>query len=701
MTVIAQRGKSFPLGATVYPSGVNFSVYSKSATGVQLLLFNRADDEAPDRTIQLSANSNRTGDYWHVFVPECQSGQVYGYRVDGPFDPEAGHRYDPNKVLLDPYGKCVSAHNYSRTLASNPGDNVAACMKSVVADSRLYDWEGDMPLNRPFAETIIYEVHVAGFTGHVSSDVSPEKRGSYSGLVEKIPYLQDLGITAVELLPIFQFDPQDAPAGLSNYWGYSPVSFFAPHIGYSSWSDPLKCLQEFKDMVKALHRAGIEVILDAVYNHTTEGSTAGPTLCYRGFENGAYYTLDESSQARYADYTGCGNTLNANHSVVRRMILDSVHYWVSAMHVDGIRFDLASILSRDESGRPMANAPILSDLESDPVLSGTKLIAEAWDIQLYQVGNFARGNWKEWNRKFRDHVRSFLKTDQGTLGGFANRILGSPDIYGHQRVDSEKSINFVTCHDGFTLNDLASYNEKNNEANGEENRDGSDNNLSWNCGAEGVTQDSVIEEVRNRQVKNFLAVTLLAAGTPMILMGDEIRRTQQGNNNAYCQDNEIAWFDWSLLEKHEDVFRFVRHLTRLRARLYNGKNNQPVSVARLFARAGMQWHGVRLKEPDWGENSHSIAFTVKGDRRGRLFHFMINEYWEPLEFELPPTDAGNSWRRLIDTSLPSPSDIIKPRHAPPVATRVYRVHPRSVALLYSARKLIRCRVPGEEALPPG
>lgn len=659
---------------------------------MRLLLFNRMDDVTPGRVIELNRRTNRTGDYWHVFVPGCQSGQAYGYRVDGPFDPSSGHRYDPNKVLLDPYGKCISTHNYNRVQASLPGDNAATCMKSVVADIRSYDWEGDLPLHRPFSETIIYEVHVAGFTGHASSRVPPEKRGTYSGLVEKIPYLQSLGITAVELLPVFQFDSQDSPAGLSNYWGYSPVSFFTPHSGYSSWTDPLRCLQEFKDMVKALHRAGIEVIVDAVYNHTAEGSPDGPTLCYRGFENGIYYTLNESDKSRYADYTGCGNTLNANHSIVRRMIMDSVHYWVSSMHVDGIRFDLASILSRDESGRPMANAPVLSDLESDPVLAGTKLIAEAWDIQLYQVGSFAKGNWKEWNGKFRDHVRSFAKGDSGAVSGFANRVLGSPDLYSWQAGDLEKSINFVTCHDGFTLNDLVSYNQKHNEANCEQNRDGSNDDLSWNCGIEGETHDPAILETRNRQVKDFLTVTLLSAGTPMILMGDEVRRTQNGNNNAFCQDNDLTWFDWSLLEKHADILRFVQHLTRLRGWLHGSALGQRVTTAELLEQGRIKWHGVKINQPDWGQDSHGIAVTLIDPRHTKFKHFMINAFWESLEFELPPLPVENEWRRLIDTSLPSPFDIVDPQDAPSLEQTTFRVLPRSIVALFSA--------PAGKLMPP-
>ena len=691
------RGKSFPLGATVSAAGVNFSVYSKSATDVELLLFDHAEDAGPGRTIKLDRENNRTGDYWHVFVPECFPGQIYGFRVDGPDEGSSGHRFDRTKILLDPYGKCISTRNYTRTVAAAPADSAGTSMKSVVADSREYDWEGDLPLRRPFAETIIYELHVAGFTGHISSEIDPEKRGTYSGVVEKIPYLERLGITAVELLPVFQFDPQDAPPGLANYWGYSPVSFFAPHSGYSSWSDPLKCLHEFKDMVKALHRAGIEVIIDAVYNHTAEGSADGPTFCYRGFDNATYYILDDSDKNRYADYTGCGNTLNANHSIVRRMILDSVHYWVSSLHVDGFRFDLASILSRDEYGRPMANAPVLSDLESDPVLAGTKLIAEAWDLQLYQVGSFAKGNWKEWNGQFRDHVRSFLKADNGRVSAFANRILGSPDIYNSRKGNAEKSINFVTCHDGHTLNDLVSYNEKHNEANGEENRDGSNDNLNWNCGAEGATQDPLVNETRNRQVKNFHAVTLLAVGTPMILMGDEVRRTQHGNNNAYCQDNHITWFDWSLLEMHADVLRFVQHLSRLRVCLYGARGKRPGNTVGMLAPDRIKWHGVKPDEPDWSSDSHSIAFTVVGDRPGRLFDFMINAHCSPLEFRLPPMQPGHHWRRLIDTSLQSPCDIVEPRFALPVDDATYLVQPRSMVMLLTANRRKRRHFQGSRS----
>src|SRR5882672_7165191 len=429
---------------------------------------------------------------------------------------------------------------YIRASACNPGDNTATAMKSVVVDVSAYDWEGDAPLRRPCSRTIIYEMHLRGFTRHPSSGVSEETRGTYAGLIEKIPYLQQLGVTAVELLPVFQFDVQAVPPGDGrvNYWGYQPVSFFALHQAYSSRQDPLGPADEFRDMVKALHRAGLEVILDVVYNHTAEGDHHGPTLSFRGLDNQAYYIL-AADRSRYADYSGCGNTLNANHPIVRRLIVDSLKYWVEHMHVDGFRFDLASILSRDPSGHPMPNPPVLWDIESEPSLAGTKLIAEAWDAAgLYQVGHFVGDAWKEWNGRFRDDVRGFFRCDESTVTRLADRIIGSPDVYGHKNREAEVSVNFVTCHDGFSLNDLVSYNEKHNEKNGESNRDGDNDNRSWNCGVEGPTDDPGIERLRNRHVKNLLTVTLLSLGIPMILMGDELRRTQHGNNNAYCHDDE-------------------------------------------------------------------------------------------------------------------------------------------------------------------
>ena len=677
---------SAPLGATCSAEGVNFSLFSRHATGVALLLFEGVDDPRPSQEIRLDPTANRTYFYWHVFVPGVRPGQLYGYRVEGPFDPGIGMRFDPTKVLLDPYGRgVVVPPGYRREAAQRERDNAATAMKSVVVNCGAYDWEGDAPLRRPAARTIVYEMHVRGFTRHPSSGVSEKTRGTFAGLIEKIPYLRELGITAVELLPVFQFDAQDCPPGLVNYWGYSPVSFFAPHQAYSSRQDPLGPIDEFRDMVKALHRAGIEVILDVVFNHTAEGDHDGPTLSFRGLDNVTYYIL-EHDRSRYADYTGTGNTLNANQPIVRRMIVDSLRYWVETMHVDGFRFDLASVLSRDASGDPTPSPPVLWDIESDPVLAGTKLIAEAWDAAgLYQVGTFVGDSWQEWNGRFRDDVRSFFRGEPGTVTHMADRLTGSPEIYAHKEREAEQSVNFVTCHDGFTLNDLVSYDGKHNEANGEDNRDGADDNRSWNCGVEGPTDDPMVETLRNRQVKNFLTVTLLSIGMPMILMGDEVRRTQRGNNNAYCQDNETSWFDWTLVAKHADVHRFLTLLNGRRL-LREMEPEQPhVSLDQLLREAHRAWHGVKLHQPDWQESSHSLAVTAEVRNTRLLVHMILNAYREPLDFELPSIGAEDPgpWRRWIDTSLDSPNDIVPWPATRPVHSSTYRAQARSVVVLYA------------------
>ena len=677
------RGSSAPLGATVGTGGVNFSLYSRDATGIELLLFDRTDESKPAHVITLDPVANRTYHYWHVFVSGIQPGQMYAFRAYGPFDPSRGKRFDPAKVLLDPYGRAVLVpEQYSRVAAHQSGDNTATAMKSVVVDPSTYDWEGDAPLKHPSPRTIIYEMHVRGFTRHPNSGVHADKRGTYAGLIKKIPYLQELGITAVELLPVFQFDPLDSPLGKINYWGYAPVSFFAPHQAYSSRQDPLGPANEFRDMVKMLHRAGIEVILDVVFNHTAEGDDRGPTLSFRGLDNNTYYIL-EQDRSGYANYTGTGNTLNANHPVVRRMIVDSLRYWVQQMHVDGFRFDLASILTRDAAGQVLPNPPVLWDIESDPVLAGTKLIAEAWDAAgLYQVGSFVGDSWKEWNGRFRDDARSFFRAEEGSLARFADRLVGSPELYAHKQREPEQSVNFVTCHDGFTLNDLVSYNEKHNEANGEGNRDGANDNQSWNCGVEGPTDDPAIETLRNRQVKNFLTVTLLSIGVPMILMGDEVRRTQHGNNNAYCHDNELNWFDWTLVAKHADVHRFVRLLNQRRILRPVEYERQRMTLAQLIQQANKSWHGVKVGQPDWSPTSHSVALNAEIKHEGFTGFFILNAYWEHLEFELP-MNHGSPWRRWIDTALDSPDDIAPWEKAPSIAGSTYQAQARSVVVLFA------------------
>ena len=677
-------GQSFPLGVTLLPGGANFSVYSRSASAVELLLFDREDDDRPVRVVNINPATNRTANYWHVFVSDVKPGQTYAYRAHGPFDPANGMRFDSSKALLDPYGRgVVVPRNYRREVASRYGEVAVGAMKSVVVDVQAYHWEGDTPLHRPAAQTIIYEMHVRGFTRHRSSGLADGTRGTYAGVIEKIPYLRQLGITAVELLPVFQFDSQDAPAGLTNYWGYAPVSFFAPHQAYSARQDPVGPIDEFCDMVKALHRSGIEVILDVVFNHTAEGDRQGPTISFRGLDNSTYYML-EADRSRYANYSGTGNTLNANHPIVRRLILDSLHYWVEVMHVDGFRFDLASILERDESGNLLSSPPVLWDIDSDPALAGTKLIAEAWDAAgLYDVGRFLGDSWREWNGRFRDDVRSFFRGDKGSVPVLADRLLGSPQIYGHKQREPEASVNFVTCHDGFTLNDLVSYNQKHNEANGENNQDGSNDSRSFNWGVEGPSSDVEVEKLRNRQIKNFFAVTMLSLGLPMILMGDEVRRTQSGNNNAYCQDNETSWLDWGLTTKHRDVHRFVRLLNEHRVMQKLAPANLARTLNEILRESDRSWHGVKLGQPDWSYDSHTFAYSVAYRGSNSIFHAIFNAYWEPLEFELPPPVDGNCWHRWIDTSLESPDDIVEGHSAPPIASSAYLAGARSVVILFS------------------
>jgi len=694
---VVTAGRSYPIGATLVNGGANFSVFSRSAASIDLLLFDRVEDARPSRVIPMDPSANRTYHYWHVCVPGLQAGQIYAFRAFGPFEPDRGLRFDPSKLLLDPYGRAIAVPtNYSREAARIKGDNAATAMKSVIADPHAYNWEGDVPLHRPWARTIIYEMHVRGFTVHPSSGVSKSKCGTYAGLVEKIPYLQQLGITAVELLPVFQFDPQDAPPGRVNYWGYSPVSFFAPHQAYCSRQDPLAAVDEFRDMVKALHRAGIEVILDVVFNHTAEGAHDGPTQCFRGLDNPTYYLLSED-RSRYANFTGTGNTLNANHPVTRRMIVDSLRYWVTEMHVDGFRFDLASILARDSSGAVLSNPPVLWDIESDPALAGTKMIAEAWDAAgLYQVGSFVGDSWKEWNDRFRDDTRDFFRGSHDSVRCMADRLLGSPSIYGRRGREAEESINFVACHDGFTLNDVVSYNSKHNEENGEDNRDGHEDNRSWNCGFEGQTDDLEIEKLRNRQVKNLFTATMLSVGVPMFGMGDEVRRTQRGNNNAYCQDNSTSWFDWTLVSKHADVLRFVKLLIERRVMRDVEHERRRVSLSQVLRESQYAWHGVKLNEPNWASFSHSFAISGELKNEALFAHIIFNAYWETLDFELPVLRNGSrSWSRWIDTALDPPHEICEWNREEQVPESPYRVGARSVVVLIAGEgvngHVARCR----------
>ncbi|MEO0455278.1 MAG: glycogen debranching protein GlgX [Cyanobacteria bacterium P01_A01_bin.114] len=688
MALNISSGKSYPLGATVYLDGVNFSLFSKNAEAVELLLFNHPNDPQPAQVIPLEPQRHQTFFYWHVFVAGIGAGQIYGYRVDGPFIPEQGLRFDNKKVLLDPYARAIVGDEiYSRVAAIEPGDNCAQALRGVVVDSTTYDWEDDISPCTPYSTTVIYELHVGGFTRHPNSGVAPEKRGTYAGLIEKIPYLKDLGITAVELLPVHYFDAKDARPGLTNYWGYSTLGFFAPHRAYSTRRDPLGPLDEFRDMVKALHRAGIEVILDVVFNHTTEGNQEGPTLSFRGLDNSTYYILADNL-ADYSNYSGCGNTVKGNHPIVGKLILDCLRYWVAEMHVDGFRFDLASALTRGTDGQPLTGqaktANILWAIESDPVLAGTKLIAEAWDAAgLYHVGGFVSGaDWySEWNGPFRDDARRFIKGDIGTVNRLAARLLASPDIYQRRGIDINRSVNFITCHDGFTLNDLVSYNHKHNEANGENSQDGNNDNHSWNCGEEGQTDNPDIEALRLRQIKNLFTLLLIAQGTPMLLMGDEVRRTQLGNNNGYCQDNPLSWFDWNAVEQHASLLRFVSGLIHFIQAQEIFRQERLLEVTYGSQAPHLVWHGTQLGQPDWGEDSHSLAFTLRHPASGEHLYVVFNAYWQPIEFELPPLDQSDRWHRIVDTALSAPEDFWSSDKAPEVRGEAYRVGARTAVVL--------------------
>ncbi len=687
-TLATTRGTPHPLGATPQEGGVNFSVFSEHATRMELLLFGSATAVAPFQVISLTDPEHRSFHFWHVFVEGAGPGLHYAYRVDGPADIQGGHRFDPEKVLIDPYARGSSTLLWDRAAACRPGCNLARSMRSVVVDTAAYDWEGDRPLRRPLEETVIYEMHLGGFTRGAGAGVAAP--GTFSAVIEKIPYLQSLGITAVEFLPIFQFDASEARevAGrrLTNYWGYSTMAYFAPHPAYCVSPDAGAHLDEFRDMVKALHRAGIEVILDVVFNHTDEGNHEGPTFCFRGFDNRNYYYLSEDDPAFYFDYTGCGNTFNCNHPLGAKLIVDCLKFWVEEMHVDGFRFDEGSVLSRGPDGAPMTYPPVLWQIELEEALADTKVIAEAWDAAgLYQVGHFPGFRWGEWNGIYRDDLRRFVKGDPGLAGAVADRVSGSAALYERSGHTPVNSINFVTAHDGFTLNDLVSYDRKHNEANGEDNRDGVDDNMSWNCGAEGPTDDPAVEALRRRQIKNFATLLMLSQGIPMMLMGDEVRRSQGGNNNAWCQDNPVGWFDWPAVEREEDMFRFWSqliafrraHPTLMRNRFFSGALNDR-------GLRDISWHGAELGPPDWDDpDARALGFTLGAPGAAADLHVMANMFWEPLAMAVPDL-PGRVWRRALDTARPAPDDITPHGAACLLEAGRLRVEARSVVVLLSA-----------------
>jgi isoamylase len=689
-----RAGSPLPLGTLERGGGVNFAIFSRNASRVRLELFDHPEDAVPARVIDLDAARNRTGDVWHVWVEGIGPGHLYAYRVDGPYEPSEGHRFNFNRLLLDPCATAISrlppwdfaaARGYDpsapeQDLALSRLDNSPSMPKCVYVNEPS-EWDGDQPPRHPWSQTVIYETHVRGFTIHPTSGV--DHPGTYRGLMEKIPYLKTLGVTAVELMPVQEFNetsvtrrnPQTSQP-LADYWGYDPVAFFAPKASYSSSGGLGQQKLEFKEMVRAFHNAGIEVILDVVFNHTAEGDELGPTLCFRGIDNAIFYTLG-GDKRYYKDYTGTGNTINANHPVVRDLILAALRYWMVEMHVDGFRFDLASVLGRDGAGNLLANAPLLERIAEDPILRDVKIIAEAWDVAgAYEVGSFSERRWAEWNGRYRDDVRRFWRGDDGMLGLFASRICGSADIYTRSGKGPEGSINFVTCHDGFTLNDLVSYRYKHNEANGENNHDGTNHNFSENYGAEGEAKDAGIETLRKRQIKNFLLTLLISRGVPMLLGGDEFRRTQGGNNNAYCQDNATSWYDWSCLEQHREIFRFTRGLIAFR------RAHPILSKEQFYTDAEIHWFGPHGGLPNWANpKEKQLACLIHEDEQ-RALCLMFNAGVDAVDFGLPPALPGARWYVAVDTSRKAPQDLFAAGEEPlwegPLA---YHLGPRSSAIL--------------------
>jgi isoamylase len=657
-----EPGSAHPLGTTASPEGVNFSLFSQAATEVFLLLFDSPTATEPMQTLRLDPFRNKTFHFWHVFVRGLRPGIFYAFRVDGPGDLAAGHRFNPNKVLIGPYARGIRRDLWKRADAIGPEDNLATSMRCAVVDPSTYDWEGDRPLGRRIHESIIYEVHVGGFTRSPSSGVAHP--GTFAGMIEKIPYLQALGVTAVELLPMFEFDDTNLSVGpsgdaLRNYWGYSTIGFFSPHSGYCVAGDGASHIDEFRDLVKALHKAGLEVILDVVFNHTDEGNELGPTQSFRGIDNRTFYLLDPANPETYLNYSGVGNTFNANHPLPQKLIVDCLRYWVDEMHVDGFRFDEGSVLARGEDGAPLAHPPVIWQIELDDALADTKVIAEAWDAAgLYQVGHFPGDRWGEWNGRYRDDVRRFVRGAPGLAGAIASRLGGSSDIYQDRGQTPENSINFVTVHDGFTLNDLVSYNDKHNEANGEGNRDGINDNLSWNCGVEGPSDDPAIDALRARQIKNLFTILLLSRGVPMLLGGDEIRRSQNGNNNAYNQDNPTSWFDWTLVKPRREMLRFVQRMIAFRK--VHPALWQPSFYTGAINERGLpdiSWHGTILNRPGFDDpGGRALACTIAGIGGDADLHVMMNMFSERLDFEVP---AG-TWRIAVDTDALSPGDIADP-----------------------------------------
>ena len=710
-TCTIENGKPLPMGATLTERGVNFSVFSRHATAITLVLFESAQKGAAYKEFKLDGKANRTGDIWHCHIAGLQAGACYLYRADGPYVPHKGLRFNVHKTLIDPYAKaltdcsnwdfkaCSGYDPYSESLdlSFSRTDDIDNQPRCIVIDDD-FDWQGDTPLNYPLRFSVLYETHLRGLTRHPDSGSTAP--GTYRGVIETIPYLKELGITSLEFLPLQEFNENElsfrnpvSGERLKNYWGYSTVAFFAPKASYAHDQNPGAQVREFKEMVRELHKAGLEVILDIVFNHTAEGSELGPTFSFRGLDNTVYYMLDKNRRY-YKNYSGCGNTVNCNHPVVHTFIIDCLRYWVIEMHVDGFRFDLGSILGRDEHGHLMENPPVLQSIAEDPILRNTKIIAEAWDAGgAYQVGWFPGGRWAEWNDRFRDDMRKFWRGDTYERRHLATRLSGSSDLYLRDGRKPFHSINFITSHDGFTLRDLVSYERKHNEANGEDNRDGGNNNLSINFGVEGTSNDKKIEALRFRQMKNFLASMLVSLGTPMLLGGDEMARTQKGNNNAYCQDNELSWYDWSLLEKNAPLYRFakemiafrLRHPGFMRPEFYSGRDGNYNAIPDI------SWFDEDGNTPEWVSSGSCLAMRLDGSKADILadkddndFFIMFNGGGANVSFQICEPLDGKEWVRAVDTSLASPFDILPSGNEAPLDNRsVYKVKGHSMVILIS------------------
>ncbi|MBU0676299.1 MAG: glycogen debranching protein GlgX [Proteobacteria bacterium] len=696
---ISSPGSPLPMGATPVRGGINFSLFSRHATAVSLLFFKSGAGEQCAEIV-LDPVTNRTGNIWHTLVHDLDPGLRYGYRVEGPWDPQgAGHHFKGDQILLDPYARALTGgsvwgEEYHRTSTADP---YASYQRRCCLITDEFDWEGDRPLGIPLKDSVIYELHVRGFTRHSTSGV--EYPGTYQGIVEKIPYLKDLGITAVELLPITEFNENElitrnprTKVRLKNLWGYSPLAFFAPKAAYAVNGRNGNQVNEFKAMVKALHQAGIEVILDIVFNHTAEGGADGPVYSFRGLDNSIYYILGKDLE--YLNFSGCGNTMNCNHPLVRSLIMDCLRYWVVEMHVDGFRFDLASVLGRDSKGHVLENPPMIEQIAEDPVLAGTKIIAEAWDASgLYQVGSFSpHPRWAEWNGRFRDDVRAFMAGHDNTVSVLATRISGSADLYQRHGLAPFNSINFITSHDGFTLADLVAYERKHNKENGEDNRDGDNNNVSWNSGVEGECHDPRVIALRARRVRTLAIILFLSQGTPMMVAGDEFGRSQQGNNNAYCQDNSVSWLNWNLLEENRSLHHFFRMLIDLRHR-------HPI-----FRRADffherppgseeIRWQGLAPDAPDWSPKNKTLGLTLLGgeatERWDDDFVILLNGGLKQATFTLPIPPAGRKWHRLINTGATGNQDILAETKAPPARTNRVSVLGMGGVVLISQPEAVR------------